>query len=180
LTLVYSVTLMYNLIRRLEKRGWKHKDIDKAVNIIHNAKQLKTSEARFFDKRIFWILLVVIIAANFAISVALIPALLVLSGMPLYLIIAIMGIVFGLLFEIAIRSIEHLKLEHHITLAVLTPVIAMLNIFIISKLSNSFIKSLSLKNFHSSFTIALIYAVSFVLPYIIYRFIFKVEYYIKE
>ncbi len=171
---------MYNLIRRLEKRGWNHKDIDKAVNIIHNARQLKSSEARFFDKRIFWILLVVIIAANFAISVALIPALLVFSGISLYIIITVVGIVFGLLFEIAIRSIEHLEFGHHITLAVLIPMSALLNIFIISKLSNSFIKSLSLKNFHEPFTIALIYAVSFALPYIIYRFIFKVEYYIKE
>ena len=170
---------MYNLIRRLEKRGWNHKEIDEAINIIHNAKQLMPSGARFLEKRIFWILVVVLIAANFSIFIALIPLLLVLSGKLLYFVLVVVGVVFGLLFEIVIRSMENLRKSHHIILAILIPAIAMINAFVISKLSNTFAKSLSLKNFHEPLVIALIYAVAFVLPYVIYRFIFKIEYYIK-
>ena len=172
--------LMKNLIKRLEKKGWSKKDISKTVEIIHNAKQLKTQETRFLEKRIYWILLIVIIAANFAISVALIPVLMALSGMVVYIIILMLGIVFGLLFELVIRSIEHLEKKHHIFLAILIPLIALANIFIISKISNSLSAALQLTNFHNSIIIALVYAVSFVLPYIVYRFILKREYYIKE
>ena len=171
---------MKNLIKRLEKRGWSEKEISKAVEIIHNAKQLKTQETRFFEKRIYWILLFVIIAANFAISVALIPILMTLNGMLLYFIIIVLGIIFGLLFELVIRSIEHLEKRHHILLVILIPLTALANIFVISRISNNLSQVLSLKNIQNPILISIIYAASFVLPYIIYRFILKIEYYVKE
>ena len=171
---------MQNLLKRLEKRGWNKKDISKTVEIIHNAKRLKTPEAVFLQKRIDWILLVIIIVANFAISIALIPILMTLSGITLYFIIVILGIVFGLLFELLIRSIEHFEKKHHIFLAILIPLIALANVFITSKISNDLTKILQLTNFNNPIIIAFVYAVSFVLPYIVYRFILKIEYYAKE
>ena len=171
---------MHNLIKRLEKRGWSKKDISKTVKIIHNAKQLKTPETRFLEKRIDWILLVIIIVANLAISIALIPILMALEGMLLYFIIITLGIIFGLLFELVIRGIEHLEKKHHIFLVILIPLIALSNVFIISKISNNLTRTLQLTNFHNPIIIALFYAISFVLPYIVYRFILKIEYYSKE
>ena len=171
---------MRNLVERLEKRGWSKKDIIKTVGIIRNAKKNKPSDIRFLEKRIYWILLFVIIAANFAISIALIPVLVALKGMFLYFIIIIIGMVFGLLFELVIRSIDHLEKKHHLILAILIPLIAIVNIFVMSNISNYFIKILSLTNLHNSAVIAVVYSASFVLPYIIYRFILKIEYYVKE
>ena len=72
---------MENLVNRLEKRGWGKKEIVKAVEIIRNAKQSKSKDTIFIEKRIYWILLIITIVANFAISVALIPLLLALKGM---------------------------------------------------------------------------------------------------
>lgn len=171
---------MQNLIKRLEKRGWNKKEITKAVGIIKNVKKNKPRGTIFLEKRIYWILLIVVIAANFAISVTLIPILIVLKGMFLYFVIGILGIVFGLLFELVIRSIEHLEKRHHLILAILIPIIALVNIFIISKISNDLTRTLSLTNFHNPIVISLVYAVSFILPYIIYRFVLKIEYYAKE
>ena len=171
---------MKNLVERLEKRGWSKKEIIKAVNIIKKAKQNKPKDIIFFEERIYWILLVVIIAANFAISVALIPILLTLRGVLLYFIIIVLGLIFGLLFELLIRSIEHLEKEHHLFLAVLIPLIALSNVFVISKISNNLTRTLNLTNFQNPIVIALIYAASFVLPYIIYRFVLKIGYYAKE
>ncbi|MBI2557909.1 hypothetical protein HYW20_01190 [Candidatus Woesearchaeota archaeon] len=171
---------MENLARRLEKRGWGKKEIENAVGIIHNAKQLKTPETRFLEKRIYWILLAVIIAANFAVSIGLFPVLIALKGTFLYFIIALLGIVFGLLFELVIRSIEHLEKKHHLVLAVFIPVIALANLFVVNNISNSVIESLNLENTHNSMIIAFVYAASFVLPYILYRFVLKIEYYSRE
>lgn len=172
--------LMENLIKRLEKRGWSEKEISKTLEAIHNAKQLKTLEARFLEKRIYWILLVIIIVANFAISVALIPILMGLKGALLYLTIIILGVVFGLLFELVIRSIEHLERHHHLILAISIPLIALANVFVITRISNDLARKLNLTNLHDPMLVALIYAISFVLPYIVYRFVLKIGYYIKE
>ena len=171
---------MNNLIDRLEKKGWDKKEIDKAVDIIHNAKQLKTPEARFLEKRVYWILLVLIIAANFAISVALIPVLVALKGIFLYFVVAVFGIVFGLLFELVIRSIEHLEKRHHVFLAILIPAVALANVFAVTRISNNLTSTLNLRNIQSPLIVGLVYAASFVLPYIIYRFVLKIEYYAKE
>src|SRR3990167_382552 len=122
---------MENLVNRLEKKGWKNKEIINTVNIIRKAKHNKTQENLFLEKRIYWILLVIIIAANFAISVALIPILMALKGVFLYFVIITLGIIFGLLFELVIRSIEHLEKQHHIFIAVLIPLTALANVFVI-------------------------------------------------
>ena len=171
---------MENLRKRLEKRGWQKQEIEKAIGIIKKAKQNKTKESLFLERRIFWILLIVVIAANFAISVALMPLLIALKGFALYFVIVVLGIVFGLVFELVIRSIEHLESRHHLVLAVLIPLIALANVLLISGLSNDLALRLDLQNIHSSFIIGLVYAISFALPYLIYRFILKIEYYAKE
>lgn len=170
---------MRNLISRLEKKDWKKRDIIKAVSLINSAKQNKGLDIIFLDKRIYWILLAVIITANFAISIALLPILIALRGFILYVIIITLGIAFGLLFELVIRSIEHLEKKHHFALAILIPLIALANIFIITNMSNDLMTTLSLKNFHEPIVIAFAYAISFVLPYIAYRFVLKIEYYSK-
>ena len=171
---------MYNLIKRLEAKGWSKKDIIEAVDIIKNAKENKTKASLFLEKKIYWILLVIISVANFAIAVALIPILIALNGFVLYAIIIIIGVVFGLIFEIVIRSMEHLEKKHHIFLVLLIPSIALVNVFFMASMSNTLSKILSLRNIQNQTIISLIYAASFVLPYIVYRFILKIEYYAKE
>ncbi|MBI2101746.1 hypothetical protein HYT53_03985 [Candidatus Woesearchaeota archaeon] len=171
---------MENLVKRLEKKGWRKKEIVRAVGIIRDAKQNKPHDIKFLEERIYWVLLAVIITANFAISIALIPVLVALNGAFLYLVLMVLGIVFGLLFELVIRSIEHLEKKHHLLLAVLIPLIALANAFVISNMSNNLMSKLSLANLHNSIVIALVYSVSFVLPYIVYRFVLKIEYYAKE
>ena len=80
---------MENLRKRLEKRGWHKQEIEKAIRIIKNAKKNKTKENIFLEKRMFWILLAVLMAANFAVPVALIPLLIALNGFLLYFTIRI-------------------------------------------------------------------------------------------
>ena len=171
---------MQNLIKRLEKSGWGRNDINKAVNIMQNAKQNKTRDIISFDKNVYWILLVIIVVANFAISIALVPVLVTLGGIFLYFIMILLGLVFGLLFELVIRSIEHLEKRHHLILVFLIPLVALINMFIVARMSNSLKITMSLKNANEPIILSIFYAAAFVLPYIIYRFVLKIEYYAKE
>ena len=171
---------MYKLTKRLEKRGWKKSEIKKAVSIIKNAKQSKTNSIKLLEKHIYFILLIVVIAANFAISVALIPLLMALKGPLLYFIIIVLGIVFGLLFELVIRGMEHLEKKHHLILVIFIPSIALANVFVISKLSNDLTITLGFKNVHNPTIVALTFAISFVIPYIFYRFMLNIGYYSEK
>lgn len=171
---------MEKLVKRLEKKGWNKKELLKAVKIIKNAKSNKTRENLFLEKRIYWLLLIIIIVATFAISIALLPVLIAIKGVALYSVIIILGIAFGLLFELVIRSIEHLQHKHHLGLAVLIPLIALVNIYVIARISNNLALKLNLNNIHSPLIVALIYAASFVMPYIVYRFVLKIEYYSEK
>ena len=171
---------MRNLIKRLEKRGWEKKEIDKAIGIIQKAKSHKKNNLRFFEKQIYFLLLLLIIGANFAISIALIPVLIALRGIPLYSVIVLLGFVFGLLFELLIRTIEHLEARHHIILAVFIPFTALANVYVISKISNDLMHKLNILNAVEPLSVAIAYSVSFVVPYLLYRFAFKIEYYAKE
>ena len=168
---------MQNLIKRLEKKGWKRQEIIRAVSLIQEAKRNKTEESLFLGKRIYWVLLAIIVTANFAIAVSIIPLLLALKGFGLYFIIAAIGFVFGVLFEVVIRSIEHLETGHHIALAAIIPVTAIISGFLITGFSNEMSSAFRIKNFHEPFAVALAYAASFSLPYIACRFVMKRGYY---
>lgn len=157
---------MHNLTKRLEKIGWEKQEIERAVQLISNAKKT-TTEFKFLEKRVYWILLLVLVAANFAISVGLVPALMAIKGPFVYLIIAAMGISFGFLFELVIRGIEHLQAKHHIALAIFIPIVAAANFFVIS----------SWAGLNLPMAASLAYAASFTAPYAFYRFVLKKEYY---
>ena len=171
---------MHNLVRRLKKRGWAEKDIKKAVEIAQSARISRLNQSSFLEKRIYWILLLVIIAVNFAVSIALIPLLMTLKGAFLYFVLIILGLFFGFILEIVIRSIEHLEKKHHLALAFAIPLTALINIFLISGISNNLSEALNLKNTQNPIIIAIIYSISLALPYIIYKFVLDVGYYIKE
>jgi hypothetical protein len=170
---------MQNLRDRLKKKGWNKKDISKTIKIIQKSKKDVSKEINFLQKRIYSLLFVLIIVANFTISVSLVPLLIGLKGNSLYFILVIIGIIFGLVFEILIRSIEHLEKKHHIFLALVIPVTALINSYVISDISNKLINDLGLNNAHNPWIISIIYSTAFVLPYIIYRFVLRIEYYSK-
>ena len=113
------------------------------------------------------------IIGNFIIAVVLIPFLLTLNSFQLYLIIVTIGIAFGLLFELLIRSITHLRTGHHLFFGFLMPIVAIINIFIITNIANYFEKVFLIKNVHSPLVVAIVYAVAFIMPYAVYHLFLK-------
>lgn len=169
---------MNNLINRLQKKGWKKSEIAKAVSSIKHAKQNKSRDILFLEERVYWILLIIIIAANFAVSMAIIPILMTFTEMALYFAVIILGISLGFMLEIVIRSIERLEKKHHAFLAVFIPATAFFTVLLMASFSNRLMATLGLKNFHSEAAIALAYAASFAVPFLFCRFVLKKEYYL--
>ena len=100
-----------------------------------------------------------------------------LKSIQLFTVVIVLGLSFGALFELLIRSIEHLEPRHHIFLAILIPIVAVINVFIITLVSNNLEKIFRISNPHNPYIIGIIYAVSFILPFVFYKLIMKKGYY---
>jgi len=162
---------MEKIRKRLLEKGWKKKDIECAIRIISHAKKHKHPKIKLLDKAIYWISLVVAIAGNFIISIALMPFLLALSGMRFFLFVIALGISFGLLFELLVRGIEGLKAKHHLFLGITIPIVALVNFVIIS---DNLKKLTGIESSHDTILVGAVYSISFILPYIAYNIFLRI------
>lgn len=162
---------MHDIKKRLVEKGWSKRDINKTLKILEKAK--KHPKIKILDKSVYWISLIVTIIGNIIISISLIPFLLTLRNFQLYLIIITMGIAFGLLFELLIRTIEHLETKHHLFLSIIIPIIAVINIVVIVLFSNRLEEAINIQNPHNPVLIGVVYAVAFIAPYVVYQIFLK-------
>jgi hypothetical protein len=161
---------MHNVKERLIEKGWSKKDITKTISIIEKAKNNKHPKIKILDRYIYWISLAVVIGGNFIISIALIPELISLKGFQLYAVVITLGISFGLLFELLIRTIEHLKTTHYILLGIMIPLLAITNFIIVSYTLGELI---GIENPQNPFLLGSVYAISLMLPYFFYQTFLK-------
>ena len=164
---------MKNIKKNLIEKGWNKRDINKTLKIIEKAKKNKHPKIKLLDRAVYWFSFITAIVGNFIIAIALVPLLLSLSGLWLYLIIIILGFTFGLLFELLIRSIEHLETKHHIFLSITIPIIAVINFIIIS---NNMKKFIGVENPQNPLLVGVVYSIAFILPYIVYQVFLKNKY----
>ena len=163
---------MQDIKKRLIEKGWKKEDINKTLGIIEKAKENKHPKIKILDKAVYWISLLIAVTGNFIISISLIPFLLALKSFQLYAAVITIGVSFGLLFELLIRTIE-LQTKHHIFLGIFIPVIAVVNVFMIVLFSNNFMQSINIQNPQNPLFVGAVYAIFFMIPYISYNAFLK-------
>ncbi len=149
-------------MNKLSDDVWTKGDIKKAVNIISEAKNKKTGFVKSLDKAVYWVSLVVAIIGNLLVAVAIAPVLITVTSFYIYLIIAMIALSFGLLFELIIRDIENLGKVHHLIISLIIPLFAVINFFIIVMVINN----LNIISRFSPTGMGLTYAVAFLLPYL--------------
>ena len=158
---------------KLKKKGWTKKEINDTLKIFREAKNNKHPAIKFLDKSVYWIALIAAILGNFIISVVLIPFLLTLRDFQLYLVIVTIGLAFGLLFELLIRSITHLEARHHLFFGFLVPIVAIINVFIITNVANNLEKKLMIESAYNPLVVSVVYGAAFIIPYVFYRLFLK-------
>ncbi len=150
----------------LLSKGWAEEEIKKAESILEKT-EIKDI---FFSKIIFWSALVVIIFANTLVSLILVPFLIVLNKWVLYFTVIVLAGIIGFLYNFLILDIGHLEKKHHLLAGIIVPVLSLANMIIVVLVSNKFIADLNLKNVsHNPWIIGIVFAVAFILPYVIYR-----------
>jgi hypothetical protein len=159
------------LRQKLMEKGWSDEDIEHTLGILNSEeKQEKHAQySQFSSPIIYWAGLVIAIVGNLLISVVFVPFLMILSSVQLYIIMGCMGSIFGAMFNLLLRDIEHIDAKHHVMAGAFIPAIALVTVFVMVTLANTF--NVIIKNpvQHNPYVISLIYVAAFSAPYAWYK-----------
>ncbi len=159
----------------MRKSKKRKEEIEHKLKLIREERgKLKVKKNVFLDKIVYWAALFIAILGNMLIAISLIPFLLTLNEVMLYVVMVVIGLSFGLFFEILVRDIEKLEKKHHIIISILIPSIAVISFFVITVVANNLKNVLNIGIFtHNPLVVAAVYAIFFILPYVVYHSIVK-------
>jgi hypothetical protein len=112
----------------------------------------------------YMIFLLILTVCNFLIFIGLVPLLLFIKAGLLTLILAGVGLVFGMLFLYLVKDIEHLEPKHHLFAAFYIPLLSIVNIIVLM-LIGRLIRSQQDFLDNTIIYASLIYVAMFLLPY---------------
>lgn len=137
-------------------------------------KRIKKREDRetnkIMNRVVYWTALLVAMIGNLVLSAALIPFIIVLNSIQLYIIVAVLALSFGMLFNLLLKDIENVDRKHHIIAGIFIPGLAIVNIFVITNLANHLIEIFKIENSpQNPYIISLVYVLAFLIPFFINR-----------
>lgn len=165
---------MVEIVEKLKEKGWSEEEIERTAKIFEEAPAKKSSRLIMLDKTVYWAGLFLAIIGNFVISVLLIPFLIVLKSFYLYIALIFLGVTFGWVFSLLLKDIEEIKAGQHIVAWIFIPTIAIINIYVITNLSNLIATLMEMRaSIHGAPLVSVVYVFSFMLPYSISKLIKK-------
>ena len=118
----------------------------------------------------YYLTLILAVLTLASISIALFPFLLAINSFPLYILTVFFGIMFGLIFELLLLNNKELKKSHHLTAGSIIFTIAFILFMAMSFYANKIITDFPIRNIpHNNFLISIVYALSFISPYLLNR-----------
>ena len=154
------------------RKGWSDQEIADTLKIIKSDKfQDYVKIQKQSNVVVYWGLIMLMVVCNFAASIFLIPLLVTAENHWIYLMAFILGLVFGLLFDIVIRNLEHIEKHHHLIASILILLLAVLNFVIVVIISNKLDIIFGLEIHHNPVFVSLWYAAAFIGPYLFNRFV---------
>lgn len=159
------------LHQRLREKGWTEEEIKKTMDILYSEeKKLKHLHfAKGAHPILYWLGLIIAIIGNFVLSVAFIPFMMFLTSLQLYVILAVVAYIFGAVFNVIIKDIEHIDTKHHIIAGAFIPALALITVFVMTNVSNRVSEFIMAPNPHNPIIVSVIYLVFFSAPYAIYK-----------
>lgn len=157
---------MEHLKNKLEARGWTEREIKRTEEMLHNAELKKSPIIKIADKMLFWLFFLVVTVGNFLLVMALIPILLSFSKGIVYILLSLIAVFFGIIFNILMNSFEFSKKKQYVSLTG-TAIFSIIFILFV----NSFASNLSGFVYRNRDPIFLIlaYLLAFITPYFIIR-----------
>jgi len=154
-----------DLKERLRKKGWTEQDLTKADQIIEKGPAGNKPRLNLI---VYWTALIVTIIGNIFASFVLIPFMFTVKGFVLYMIIFIIAALFGFIFNWLLKDIEHMEPQHHVIAGVFIPAIALINVFMMVRVSNILAHQAAMLNIPTTqpLPVAITYVIGFIIPYL--------------
>ncbi len=157
-----------DIAANLLKKGWSKTDARRTADIIAHAQADKSTTMLFVEQMAFWIALLTAVLGNFILSVVMVPFLILLSGIGLYITVFLIGITFGMIFNVLVHYIEEIDAGEHVIAGAFIPALALINMYIITHFSNKIEVLLQLETpSHSPLLVSATYVIAFVIPYLL-------------
>ena len=148
-------------------KGWSASEIENASRIIQKAEDRRHIGLKFLDRTIYWALLFLLVVGNAVCSAFLIPFLFAVKGSIIVLIVAVLGLAFGVFFSIIIADIQKAHHQHLQSLLISLVISGIINFALMSSFSIRFSTVTGLPLRHSPYLIAGIYLFAYLMPHAI-------------
>ena len=151
---------------RTPREGWTEAKLEKAERVLKKTH----GHDLILSHLVFWSAILVVVIGNLMIALALVPFLAVLNQWFLDLVILLLGLVMGFLFNFLMTNVGHLEKHHFVLAGLVLPVVAVVNVIFIVLVSNQMIEAIQIANArHNPWVIGILYGVAFVVPYLYFR-----------
>lgn len=158
---------MEKLKQKIAAKPWPVHTKKRTVEIVSSAARKKTKATHILDEFVYFFMLFTGVIGNFFISVILIPLMLVLTGLYLYFTLFLIGLAFGALINQILIEIQKIDEKRHFIPGLLIAAIALINIYIMTKLVNVLEAKLGLLTpTHNPWLVSVVYVAAFLIPHI--------------
>ncbi len=150
---------------RLRAKGWSEEEIAHAHRVVARAEVGKHPAHAFLEMAVFWGLLVVTAASMIAVSLGLVPLLLVFDTLLVIPLLAMLGFCLGTLFSVVIQDIEWLEAHHHGLATLVLGTLAVANLWLVTNGLNAAEARLGFGEAHYPLLLGAVFATTVIAPY---------------
>ena len=148
----------------LKKKGWSEHEIKHATKALEKTKKYRHAHHNLLNETLFWAILALSIFAIAALTYWVTPIFIYAKNTYLLPILFIIGISFGLIFQVIIKDLENLQVHHHTSILVLVPITGIISgVAIFGSITQPEIIG-GIK--HNPYVASIVFSASFLLPYI--------------
>lgn len=126
------------------------------------------------NRFLYWSGLLFLTVMNFLITLIFLPILMLMRGLAIYIVVIVIGLLFGMIFDFLIKDLEHLEKKHHLFAAIIIPLISIIDLFIIQIIAKNVSMILKVSIAHNPLIAGSLYLLGFLGPFT-YSYLIKHE-----
>ncbi|MFH1133237.1 MAG: hypothetical protein V1735_01990 [Nanoarchaeota archaeon] len=155
----------------LARKGWTSAELEHyhKLRSLYHAKQQKE------QVRLYWFSLILLLAMMLVITILFLPILMLTPTSLFSLMMLLLGLLFGFLFEHLILGMEKLGRRHHAFAAAIIPLCAAVTLALLVIVTNSLRTVFPFLVRQSAWLPALLFTTAFLLPYLMHEFLARHE-----
>ncbi|MEA3514177.1 MAG: hypothetical protein U9R34_01760 [Nanoarchaeota archaeon] len=159
------------LRERLLAKGWPPEEVDYTLAVLKSKEEKKSRLMQVIEHMIYWLAIIIAIIGNIVVAVVLIPFFLVLHAFYLYLIIIMLALGFGFLYDILLADLERLVGREMIRESIFIPALALISVGFMTYFANVLADTWNLSISHQPLFVGMVYALVFVSPWFVRKYL---------